>query len=54
RSSHVLASAYNCGHGRLKNYGDKLANRSSGRSAPVWLETGDAVGNVFLIKLSVR
>ncbi|GKC56073.1 hypothetical protein Tco_1083671, partial [Tanacetum coccineum] len=43
RSSHVLASAYNCGHGRLKNYGDKLANRSSGRSAPVWLETGDAL-----------
>lgn len=51
RSSHVLASAYNGGHGRL-NYGDKLANRSSGRSAPVWLETGDAVGNVFLMKLS--
>ncbi|PWA54144.1 CTC-interacting domain 7 [Artemisia annua] len=46
RSSHVLASAYNGGHGRL-NYGDKLANRSSGRSAPVWLETGDAVANMY-------
>lgn len=47
RSSHVLASSYSDGHGRM-NYGDRLANRNSSRSAPVWLETGDAVGNVFL------
>lgn len=46
RSSHVLASAYNGGHGRM-SYGDRLANRNSSRSAPVWLETGDAVGNVL-------
>lgn len=45
RSSHVLASAYNNGgHGRV-SYGDRLGGRSSNRSAPVWLETGDAVGN---------
>ncbi|KAM0021212.1 putative polyadenylate-binding protein-interacting protein/7, CUE [Helianthus debilis subsp. tardiflorus] len=46
RSSHVLASSYNGGHGRM-SYGDRLINRSSNRSAPVWLETGDAVGNVL-------
>ncbi|XP_071696598.1 polyadenylate-binding protein-interacting protein 7-like [Rutidosis leptorrhynchoides] len=46
RSSHVLASAYNGGHGRL-SYGDRLANRNSSRSAPVWLETGDAVANMY-------
>lgn len=42
RSSHNLSSSY----GR-SSYGDRLANRSSSRSAPVWLETGEAVGNVF-------
>ncbi|KAI3811511.1 hypothetical protein L1987_21235 [Smallanthus sonchifolius] len=48
RSSHVLASSYNSGHGRM-NYGDRLtnSNRNSSRSAPVWLETGDAVGNAL-------
>ncbi|XP_024967920.1 polyadenylate-binding protein-interacting protein 7 isoform X2 [Cynara cardunculus var. scolymus] len=46
RSSHVLASAYNGGHGRT-NYGDRLANRNSSRSAPVWLETGEAVANMY-------
>lgn len=47
RSSHVLASAYNNGgHGRV-SYGDRLGGRSSNRSAPVWLETGDAVANMY-------
>ncbi|KAI3694672.1 hypothetical protein L1987_77640 [Smallanthus sonchifolius] len=46
RSSHVLASSYSDGHGRM-NYGDRLANRNSSRSAPVWLETGDAVANMY-------
>ena len=47
RSSIALASSYSGGNGR-GSYGDRLANRSSSRSAPVWLETGDAVGNVFV------
>lgn len=42
RSSHSLAGGY----GR-SSFGDRLANRGSSRAAPVWLETGDAVGNVF-------
>ncbi|KAK1418341.1 hypothetical protein QVD17_27484 [Tagetes erecta] len=42
RSSQNLASGY----GR-SNYGDRLANRSSSRSAPVWLETGEAVANMY-------
>ncbi|KAI3682097.1 hypothetical protein L2E82_50129 [Cichorium intybus] len=46
RSSHVLASAYNGGHGRV-NYGDRLSGRNSNRSSPVWLETGDAVANMY-------
>ncbi|KAI7737482.1 hypothetical protein M8C21_018582, partial [Ambrosia artemisiifolia] len=46
RSSHVLASSYNGGHGRM-SYGDRLTNRNSSRSAPVWLETGDAVANMY-------
>ena len=44
RSAHVLASSYNGGQGR-GIYGDKLQSRSSSRAAPVWLETGEAVGN---------
>ncbi|XP_076901154.1 polyadenylate-binding protein-interacting protein 7-like [Bidens hawaiensis] len=41
RSSHNLASGY--------GYGDRLVHRSSNRfgSAPVWLETGDAVANMY-------
>ncbi|KAI3801547.1 hypothetical protein L1987_29655 [Smallanthus sonchifolius] len=48
RSSHVLASSYTSGHGRM-NYGDRLTNtnRNPSRSAPVWLETGDAVANMY-------
>lgn len=47
RSSLDLTSSYYDGHGRMK-YGDMLANRSSVRSSPVWLETGDAFGNVLM------
>jgi hypothetical protein len=56
RSLNVLASAYNGGQGRT-NFGDRLQNRGSARPAPVWLETGDAVGKylclyVFLFVMS--
>ncbi|XP_054818764.1 polyadenylate-binding protein-interacting protein 7 [Prosopis cineraria] len=46
RSSHALAHAYNGGQGRA-NFGDRLTNRGSARAAPVWLETGDAVANMY-------
>ncbi|CAM8892313.1 unnamed protein product [Rhodiola kirilowii] len=39
RSSQLLASSYNNVHG-VKNHG-------SARAAPVWLETGEAVGNMY-------
>ncbi|XP_057502906.1 polyadenylate-binding protein-interacting protein 7-like isoform X2 [Actinidia eriantha] len=46
RSVHVLASSYNGGQGR-GIYGDKLQSRSSSLAAPVWIETGEAVANIF-------
>jgi hypothetical protein len=46
RSSHMLASAYNSGHTRGL-YTDRLHNRGSARTTPVWLETGDAVENIY-------
>ncbi|PSS19235.1 Polyadenylate-binding protein [Actinidia chinensis var. chinensis] len=46
RSVHVLARSYNGGHGR-GIYGDKLQSRSSSLAAPVWLETGEAVANMY-------
>lgn len=46
RSSHVLASAYNGPQGR-GIHGDRLQGRSLARAAPVWLETGDAVANMY-------
>ncbi|KAJ7958425.1 Polyadenylate-binding protein-interacting protein 7 [Quillaja saponaria] len=45
RSSHVVGSAYNSGHSRVS--GDRLQNRGSARAAPVWLETGDAVADMY-------
>ncbi|KAI3827698.1 hypothetical protein L1987_01781 [Smallanthus sonchifolius] len=42
RSFYNLASGY----GR-SSYGDRLGNRGSSRSAPVWLETGEAVANMY-------
>lgn len=43
RSTHVLTSTYDSGHGR-GIYGDRVQSRGSTWAAPVWLETGDAVG----------
>jgi len=51
RSLNVLASAYNGGQGR-SNLGDRLQNYSSARAAPVWLETGDAVGKYLCLYAS--
>ncbi|PWA56504.1 CTC-interacting domain 7 [Artemisia annua] len=53
RSSHVLANAYNGGYGSL-NYGNKLANRSSGRLTPIWLKTGNAVGNFNFVEITAN
>ncbi|KAI4337203.1 hypothetical protein L6164_015648 [Bauhinia variegata] len=44
RTSNVLIN--NGGQGRA-NLGDRLQNRGSARAAPVWLETGDAVANMY-------
>ncbi|GLT74205.1 hypothetical protein SLA2020_460160 [Shorea laevis] len=46
RSSRLLANSYNTGHGRGV-YADRLQIRGSERTAPVWLETGDAVANMY-------
>ncbi|GAA0184532.1 hypothetical protein LIER_31820 [Lithospermum erythrorhizon] len=46
RSSHVLASSYSSGQGRGV-YGDRLQPRASTRAPPVWLETGEAVANMY-------
>jgi len=51
RSLNALASAYNGGQGRVNN-GDRLQNRGSARAAPVWLETGDAVGKCLCLYAS--
>lgn len=46
RNSHALSGSYHAGAGRSA-YSDRMQGRSSARAAPVWLETGDAVGNAF-------
>ncbi|KAJ8538383.1 hypothetical protein K7X08_014923 [Anisodus acutangulus] len=46
RNSPVLASSYNGGQSRGV-YGDRLQSRGSTRAAPVWLETGEAVANIY-------
>ncbi|XP_027368912.1 polyadenylate-binding protein-interacting protein 7-like isoform X1 [Abrus precatorius] len=46
RSLNALANAYNGGQGRA-NFGDRLQNRGSARAAPIWLDTGDAVANMY-------
>ncbi|KAF8393637.1 hypothetical protein HHK36_021883 [Tetracentron sinense] len=46
RSSHILASSYSSGNGR-SIYGDRLHNHGSAQAAPVWLETGEAVANMY-------
>lgn len=45
RSSQMLASTFNSGLGR-GSYSDRVPSRASPRAAPVWLETGEAVGNI--------
>ncbi|CAJ1973598.1 unnamed protein product [Sphenostylis stenocarpa] len=46
RNSNVLGGGYNVGQGRA-HFGDRLQNRGSTRAAPIWLETGDAVANMY-------
>ncbi|CAI0401307.1 unnamed protein product [Linum tenue] len=46
RSSNVLASAYSSAQGRGM-YTDRLQNHTSSRASPVWLETGEAVANLY-------
>ncbi|XP_010417414.1 PREDICTED: polyadenylate-binding protein-interacting protein 7-like [Camelina sativa] len=46
RNSQASAGAYKSGRGR-GIYSDKLQSRAQTRPAPVWLETGDAVGNMY-------
>ncbi|GAB4854003.1 hypothetical protein Ancab_022585 [Ancistrocladus abbreviatus] len=41
RSSHVLASSFSSGPA------DRLQSHRPGRAAPVWLETGEAVANMY-------
>ncbi|KAH9606088.1 hypothetical protein KSS87_001449 [Heliosperma pusillum] len=45
RSSHTLAGLYSSGAGR--SFSDRTQGRGSARAAPVWLETGDAVANLY-------
>ncbi|KAE9585665.1 hypothetical protein Lal_00009989 [Lupinus albus] len=46
RSLNVLAGACNGVQGK-GNFGDRSQNRGSARTAPVWLETGDSVANMY-------
>ncbi|XP_059662062.1 polyadenylate-binding protein-interacting protein 7 [Cornus florida] len=46
RTSHILDSPYSGGQGR-GIYSDRLQNRGSARAAPVWLETGETVANMY-------
>lgn len=46
RNLSVLASSFAGGQSR-GIYGDRLQSRGSTRAAPVWLETGEAVANVY-------
>ncbi|KAK6129553.1 hypothetical protein DH2020_036711 [Rehmannia glutinosa] len=46
RSSQILASSYNGGQSR-GIYGDRLQSRGSAHASPIWLETGEAVANMY-------
>ncbi|XVE97779.1 hypothetical protein REPUB_Repub03eG0048200 [Reevesia pubescens] len=46
RSSHGSANTYSAAPGRGV-YANRLQTRGSARPAPVWLETGDAVANLY-------
>lgn len=45
RSSQLLNSLYNS-NSKLA-YGDKVRSSAAGRTAPMWLETGEAVGSMY-------
>ncbi|CAL9776950.1 unnamed protein product [Musa acuminata subsp. burmannicoides] len=45
RSSRLSGSSYN-GSGRVR-YGDKWSGSSAARASPVWLETGEAMANIY-------
>ncbi|XP_023524131.1 polyadenylate-binding protein-interacting protein 7 isoform X1 [Cucurbita pepo subsp. pepo] len=47
RSSHTLASKYTTGGHGKDTYSERLLHQGSARAAPVWLETGEAVGNMY-------
>jgi len=51
RSSQLLNSSYNV-NSKLTD-GEKVRSSAAGRAAPVWLETGDAVGNAQVIYLCI-
>jgi len=51
RNSNVLGSGYNGGQARA-HFGDRLQNRGPARAAPIWLETGDAVGKYLCLYAS--
>ncbi|KAK4401260.1 Polyadenylate-binding protein-interacting protein 7 [Sesamum angolense] len=46
RTSQVLASSYSSGQSRGV-YADKLQSRGSTHASPIWLETGEAVANMY-------
>ncbi|KAL3500867.1 hypothetical protein ACH5RR_039960 [Cinchona calisaya] len=46
RGSHMLASSYN-GRQVRGIYNDRLQSRGSAHAAPIWLETGEAVANMY-------
>lgn len=46
RNSNAMFSSYNGSQSR-GFYGDRLQSRGSTHAGPVWLETGDAVGNIL-------
>ncbi|CAL9108121.1 unnamed protein product [Musa acuminata var. zebrina] len=45
RSSRLSGSSYN-GSGRVR-YGDEWSGSSAARASPVWLETGEAMANIY-------
>lgn len=51
RSSHILASKYTTGGHGKDTYSERLLHRGSARAAPMWLETGEAVGNCLAVKI---
>ncbi|KAF8406805.1 hypothetical protein HHK36_005926 [Tetracentron sinense] len=46
RNSHIFTSSYSGGNGR-SIYADRLHNHGTARAATTWLETGEAVANMY-------